>query len=60
MQKVLHVTSVLDLEWQLRDNNIFNIPLPKLLKNPRVSKEDVVSILTNLQNKRIYFTNDYE
>lgn len=59
IQKVRHVVLGLDLEWQLRDHNIFALPLHKLLKDELVSKEDLVSILTNLQNKKILLVSRY-
>ncbi len=52
-RKVWFIVFSLDLEWQLRDNNYFNVPLHKLLSNPLVNKEDLAAILTGLHNKEV-------
>ncbi len=51
LQKIWQVVSALNSEWQLRDQDIFKIPLDKFTR-ARTNEHDLEAILISLHNKK--------
>lgn len=52
-KKIWQVVSVLNSEWQLRDEDTFKIPTEKFVKDWVDNERELEAILTNLHNRKI-------